>query len=558
MRNLLILLLICFLSMSGFGDGWHPELPSDGQDFNDAFSSVRDNNDAIQGSGGIPTSTGWTDLKTKAPKADVTAFGAAGDGETNDLVAIHLARDTGLTVYFPTPSVAYYIGNGVIAANNNSQSWEGENKYGSIILGGGSNAQIILVTGINNRFENLTVSTGVIGIQIGTATTKANSPVLTNFYATNCSTAGIYGLHANNGRLTNVFTNACGIGLSLDGAVSANVNGWFVDGARFFHTGNTGTGIKFTTSSFHQFFGCSTEGLDTAINYSDAGSTRNVVWLYDEDATTQVNNAGSRSNHTYLILAESTPTFTGSGGMSGFLYGTDPRQYMLANMVTAVRIATFTSSGKSLGPIGFRSFTTVNNTNALGTLNLINLDSVDNEAQPELFFFPAANSFSIDVTLNEPAGNTFISTNQTTTNKYRVFPTGDPQLFELTSLGSTLFSFREIGDKLPYGTTTTTLTANIETNVDTAHKNNRVIILANATGSSWDYTLADWNDARVGHTLHIYKGVTTSNVVLKVADATFPDTTTSATLTAATEYAIRLTKLVTGATSIVGYEDMNE
>ncbi|MCK5018667.1 MAG: hypothetical protein KAS32_16520, partial [Candidatus Peribacteraceae bacterium] len=63
------------------------------------------------------------DIIAKAPHADVRAFGATGDGSTDDLTAIEAARDAagvGGTVYFP---VGTYRVSAIVWCNVQDQTW---------------------------------------------------------------------------------------------------------------------------------------------------------------------------------------------------------------------------------------------------------------------------------------------------------------------------------------------------------------------------------------------------------------------------------------------------
>ena len=214
---------------------------------------------------------------------------------------------------------------------------------------------------------------------------------------------------------------------------------------------------------------------------------------------------------------------------------------------------TFTGSSKTSTPLGFRSFTTVNNTTILASLNINSLNTIDNESQPEFFFFPSANDKLIDVVLNDPAGYTFMSTNSATSNKYRVFNTGTDQLFELSYVGNSKFSFREVGDKFPLQTSSTDVTSDKNIPVDTQIKHNKIITLTNTGSTPNDFLLNDWDDPRIGHAVYIHKTVTTGDIVLKLGDATFPDGTVQLTMKAGKIYLFRLTKI---ATSIIGRENL--
>jgi len=490
--------------------------------------------------------------------ADVKGHGAKGDNVTDDTAAFQAAIDTGLNVYIPKTATGYKI-DGTLTISTHGQKMFGDSSSGatpySLLIGDTTNDPIVQVSAWYVSLEDFAVQNAVTGIAIGTVgpDVKAGNPILTNIRTKDCTTAGVHAVYGNSGRVYGFTDSGSGKAFWLEDNASSGLgvtddpSAWFFFGAR---AKSATTGFEIGTNN--NYFVGSTESCNTGLIYKST-ALRNFAWLHDDRGAvgiTQVpyNNEGSRNNHCML-----TGTNAASGTMSGWWYGTAPVQYMLDEMITNTATEAMTGTEEAT-LIGFQTFTTVTNTDSAGILNITKLDSIDNESQSKFFYFPAANTYQTTVVLNDPATYTFLSTNQTDSTKYKVFVTGTAQLFEMTYVGDSKFSFREVGGELPYNDNTITSTATLA--VDTQLKHNTIITFTNA-GASYDYTLSDWDDCRVGHTVYIYKGVTTGNVVLKITDGTFPDATTQVTLMAGTEYAIKLTKLVTGATSIVGYETLN-
>jgi len=510
--------------------------------------------------------TGW-DGDTHAPEKDdvydvmreqrfsVKDHGATGDGTTDDTAAIQAAIDAGgegSTIYFPRPSVNYKIV-GTLDADNNYQSFVGENQVDTLINGNTSNDPVIEVTGSDCRIENLRVASGVVGIKIGTVGTKANSPILYNVTTKNCTQAGILVVNSNNGRVLACGSSADEIGLHVTDDTS-DTNGWFVWGYRAISGGGAGkakdTGVLIEGDDGD--YVVTTEDFTNYGVYIGSSAIKNIVRVYDDNSGVSAHNAGSRNNHIYV-----GGSATIGGTFSGYQWGTAPTMYMLDEMVVKTSTETASGASETSEPLGFRHFATINNTNANLTLNLESLDAKDNEGEPFYLYFPATNTYRTEIVLNDPGTYSFVSTNQTDSTKYRVFPTGADQLIEIIYVGDSEFSVREITEELPLYTTTLALTENTDLPVDTSYKDGSVLTLGNATGGSLDFTLSDWNDARVGYALYIYKAATTSDVVLKVGNATYTDGTTDITLAAAGIYSYKLEKLVDGATSIVGIKSLD-
>lgn len=109
-----------------------------------------------------------TDVITKGPRVDVRAFGAIGNGTTDDTTAIKAAisyaagssGDEKKTVYFPPG--AYLISDtlvvpAVVPLVGEGQSISGNGPQSKILVAGGTNKNAIEMTGAAIRLENISV-----------------------------------------------------------------------------------------------------------------------------------------------------------------------------------------------------------------------------------------------------------------------------------------------------------------------------------------------------------------------------------------------------------------
>lgn len=114
----------------------------------------------------------YSDLITKGPWVDVRAFGAVGDGSTDDTDAIQDALDTGKPVYFSKPSAHYKITGELIAAT-----------VGQIIFGDGPLSLLKQYTEETNIFRITANRVKVHGLGLEGTSTGSESSLPTSYGA---------------------------------------------------------------------------------------------------------------------------------------------------------------------------------------------------------------------------------------------------------------------------------------------------------------------------------------------------------------------------------------
>ena len=487
------------------------------------------------------------------------AYGAVGNGSTNDLDAIQTALDTGYHVYVPHTASGYKVV-GTLTISTHGQKlfgdgWDTTTPY-SMFIGDGSNDPLIQVSAWYVSLENIAVHTATTGIRYGTegaSGIKAGNPLMASVTTKNCSTAGVHCVYGNSGRVYNFTDSGSGIGWWMEDATTTSVPSnddctvWFMYGMRA--SGST-TGFKIETN--HQTFHGSTETCTTGLHFTSTALS-NYAHFRSDNCTTGYNNEGSRNNHVVYVSTNAI-----SGTMSGWQYGTAPIHHMKDEMVIYSQTEADSGATETASPLGFRSFITVENQGDENlTLNLDSLDAKDNEGEPFYLFFPAANDSRTEIVLSDPDTYNFLSTNQSDDTKYRVWATGDDQLIEIMYVGDSEFSIRELGGELPYENATVAVTEDTAVNIDTNYKHNQILTLTNTDVATTNiFDLEDWDDVRVGYSLYIFKPATTSDITFKISDATYSDgSNTDLTLAAATIYLYKLTKI---NSTIIGRTDMAE
>lgn len=149
-KLILIFLLLC---ATAFG-AWDNDKPADNRVWNLAAGDIRDNNDAIEAIWGVGLVNGMSD------RTDVTnvAYGATGDGSTDDTSAINAAltaAGTGSSVWFPPGT---YIVSSITPLDG--QTLHGV-RGGSILkrkAAAGTSAGVITLSGDTNvTIKNLTI-----------------------------------------------------------------------------------------------------------------------------------------------------------------------------------------------------------------------------------------------------------------------------------------------------------------------------------------------------------------------------------------------------------------
>ncbi len=115
----LIILLICLLSVTSYS-AWDNDKPADNRAWNLAAGDIRANNDAIEAAFGVDLANVTTTGDYAVFNVKNTAYGALGDGTTDDTSAIQLAITAasaagGGIIFFPLGTYIISGSNGIVA-----------------------------------------------------------------------------------------------------------------------------------------------------------------------------------------------------------------------------------------------------------------------------------------------------------------------------------------------------------------------------------------------------------------------------------------------------------
>jgi len=174
-----IIILVLLISICCWA-AWDNDKPADNQTWNNAAGDIRANNDALEVLLGVDldaSTVDWqigdvnaTDIKTKSPWVDVRAYGAVGDGTTDDTTTIQAAIDAagaGGVVLFPDGT--YLITSALsITSTQGGITLQGTGKWNGSIIQKGGNCDMLVIGSLANEvtIRSLTLK-GVKGTYTG-------------------------------------------------------------------------------------------------------------------------------------------------------------------------------------------------------------------------------------------------------------------------------------------------------------------------------------------------------------------------------------------------------
>jgi len=300
------------------------------------------------------------DIITKGPWVDVRAFGAKGDGATDDTAAIQAAIDSSRLVMIPhgtyltsSPldvpnyTTLFGWGHGVLATDitilytGTSQAIRSKVGYADT-----GNSQGIRIYGLGIHLTGA----GAQGIHLAAAKRCRLNDISIYMNATNQT--GLYlraskAAHTHGGCFYNLFSGMCIRGNDkTNGHVAIDLNGELNNGQcnanTFIETSieSVDYGAKIGPSYMNRFNGITIEDTDTSqLNFMDYAYYNLVVGSYHETATGDAITFATNSNSNiikYPLLAATANTITWNGGSSNRIYAA-LRNYVRNNTVNIER-----------------------------------------------------------------------------------------------------------------------------------------------------------------------------------------------------------------------------
>lgn len=215
------------------------------------------------------TPVGW--LETK--RANIYAFGAVGDGVTDDTAAFNAAKAASKRIWFPSGT---FKGNFVI----DSTCWiEGVDSVSVVLVPATNSLPVVIVAGVGDdgeygKIENLTIdcdTAGQYGLQIGNASNGCRRFKVSNVRIRNFST---YGVEIKDATTCDFYMiDAQDGGASSIGFYAANNLNFQHCTFNLCVSRQNQIGFKFSSGNRLTFINCNAESNDATGYYFDSAST---------------------------------------------------------------------------------------------------------------------------------------------------------------------------------------------------------------------------------------------------------------------------------------------